>query len=153
MRPLTPRERKFLAERLRIQHGVEEAFKGLVLYATGQRRIRATTPETAEVARKLKRVQQVGLYVAKISNGDVALSIEGSQFLNDAIKKNIVELDEESAEKWMRASPIDTEGEVRGRYVVGKLGKLYLGSGRVSRDGKIYPQVAKWRRVPDQKAE
>lgn len=150
MRALSPKERRWLVERLRAQHGVEDAFEDLVLYMGGGRRVRAATREAAELASKLRRVQQVGLYVAKLSEGHVVLSIEGSQLLDGAIKKNFVELDEEAAAEWMKAAPLSPPTPVEGRYVVGKCGDLYLGSGRVSRDGKIYPQVAKWRRVPEE---
>jgi len=146
---LNPSEKKYLLERLRIQHGVEDAFKDLILIKTGQGRIRAATRETFEVAGKLRRVQQLGLYVAKISKGDVVLSIEGTQLLNGAIRKNVIELDERSAEDWMKASPITGPQKYGSKYVVAKCGELYLGSGRFSRDGKIYPQIAKWRRIPE----
>jgi len=149
VRRLSQREIKNLQESLKKQYGVEDAFDGLVLYISGGRRIRATTPETAKLARKLRKVQQIGLYVAKLSKAGVSLSPEGSQLLDDAIKKNIVELSEEEAELWMKAAPLTLHAETEGIYVVGRLGKLYLGSGRVSRDGKIYPQIAKWRRIPE----
>lgn len=150
MRLLTSAERKHFVRRLMDQHGVEGAFEGFVLILSGQGRIRATTKEAYEVACRLRKVQQVGLYIAKIVKGETVLSIEGSQLLNNAITKNIVELNEEEAEAWMRAAPIQRFEKFEGKYVVAKCGDFYLGSGRVSRDGKIYPQVAKWRRIPEE---
>lgn len=150
MRLLTSAERRYLIKRLEDQHGVEDAFDDLVLIRTGQGRIRATTKETYEVACRLRRVQQVGLYVAKMVKGDVILSIEGSQLLGAAITKNIIELSEEEAEEWMKAAPIERSEKIESRYVIARCGGFYLGSGRVSRDGKIYPQVAKWRRIPEE---
>lgn len=150
MEPLSPGERRYLLERLRSQHGVESAFEGLVLLKAGQGRIRATTREAFELAQRLRRVQQVGLYVAKLAGGDAILSIEGSQLLDGEIRENVVELDERLAEEWMRAAPIEAGGPYTSRYVVAKCGNLYLGSGRFSRDGRIYPQIAKWRRVPEE---
>ncbi|MEM4718493.1 MAG: hypothetical protein QW330_00330 [Nitrososphaerota archaeon] len=150
MRVLTSAERKYLVRRLMDQHGVEDAFEGLILIRSGQGRIRAATKEAYEVACRLRKVQQVGLYVAKIVKGDVVLSIEGSQLLGSAITRNAVELSEEEAEEWMKAAPIQKSGRFEGRYVVARCGDFYLGSGRVSRDGKIYPQVAKWRRIPEE---
>lgn len=150
MRMLTSAERKYLMRRLMDQHGVEDAFEDLILIQSGRGRIRATTRETYEVACRLRRVQQVGLYVVKMVKGDAVLSIEGSQLLGNAIIRNIVELSEEEAGGWMRAAPIQKSGKLEGRYVVARCGDFYLGSGRVSRDGKIYPQVAKWRRIPEE---
>ncbi|MCS7132209.1 MAG: hypothetical protein N3F65_00650 [Nitrososphaeria archaeon] len=141
-------ERKHFELRLRKQYGVENPFEDLVLLAAGRGRVRATTKEALEVAKKLRRVQQAGVYIAKISKEDVILSIEGSQVLNGKITKSVLDLDEESAEKWMRAEVLEVRGKYEGKYVVGKCGDLYLGSGRITRDGKLYPQVAKWRRIP-----
>lgn len=150
MRMLTSAERKHLVRRLMDQHGVEDAFESLILIRSGQGRIRAATKEAYEVACRLRKVQQVGLYVAKIVKGDVVLSIEGSQLLGSTITRNVVELSEEEAEEWMKAAPIQKSGRFEGRYVVARCGDFYLGSGRVSRDGRIYPQVAKWRRIPEE---
>ncbi len=149
MRPLTSGERKLLENRLKRQYGVEKAFRGLTLIMAGQRRIRACTRETYELSKKLKKVQQLGVYVAKLRDEEVILSIEGSQILGDEIKSNIIELDEHEAVEWMKASPIKIKEKPKSRYVVAKHGKIYLGSGIVSRDGKIYPQIAKWRRIPE----
>jgi len=148
MKLLSPRERKFLENRLKGLYGVEEGFNDLVLIKCGRGRIRATTKETLELASRLRGIQQIGLYVMKISNGDISLSVEGSQLLNDEIKENVIELDEEQVEKWMKAIPIKTETTYHGRYVIGKFNRLYLGSARVSRNGLLYPQIPKWRRIP-----
>ncbi len=149
MRPLTSGERRILENRLMRQYGVEEAFKDLILVMAGQKRIRACTREAYEFSKKLRKVQQLGIYVAKLRGEDVVLSIEGSQLLGDKIKVNVIDLDEDEAIEWMKASPIRIKGEPTGKYVVARHGKIYLGSGIVSRDGKIYPQVAKWRRIPE----
>ena len=148
MKLLSPRERKFLENRLRSLYGVEKGFSDLVLIKCGRRRIRATTKETLELASKLKGIQQIGLYVMKVSNSDISLSVEGAQLLNGDIKNNIIELDEEQVEMWMKAVPIKIETTYRGRYVIGKFNRLYLGSARVSRNGLLYPQIPKWRRIP-----
>lgn len=150
MRLLTPRERRNLIEKLKLQHGIKDAFEDLILIRAGQGRIRATTREAFEIASRLKRVQQIGLYVVKMVKGDVILSIEGSQLLDGKIMKNLIELSDEEAEEWMKAAPIPCPKGVGSRYVVARCGSLYLGSGRVSRDGRIYPQVAKWRRIPEE---
>jgi len=150
MELLSPSEKKYLLERLRVQHGVEDAFEDLVLLKAGQGKIRAVTKEAFELAQKLRKVQQVGLYVVKLMKGDAILSIEGSQLLNGKVKKNVIELDEELAREWMKATPINSPTTYSSKYVVAKCGNLYLGSGRFTRDGKIYPQVAKWRRIPEE---
>ncbi|MCD6591842.1 MAG: hypothetical protein J7K78_02350, partial [Thaumarchaeota archaeon] len=74
MRLLSSSELKYFRERLRVQYGVENAFEGYVLIRAGQGRIRATTSETLEVATRLRKVQQVGLYIAKLIKSDIVLS-------------------------------------------------------------------------------
>jgi len=147
-RILSSSERKLFEKLLREQHGVDDPFKEYALFIYGDGKIRAVTPLAAEIAGKLRRVHQVGLYVAKLRADEVSLSIEGSQILGDKIKKNVIELNEEEARDWISAKPIKYTQRLNTRYVVARSGSLYLGSGRVSRDGRIYPQIAKWRRIP-----
>lgn len=147
---LSSSERKLMEKILYERYGVREPFREYVLLLTGEGKVRAATPEAIEVAEKLKRVQQVGLYVAKFKRGDVSLSIEGSQLLSSKLRENVIELTESQAEEWMRAAPIKLQYVPKTLYVVAKIDKIYLGSGRVSRDGRIYPQVAKWRRIPEE---
>ncbi|MCF8885181.1 MAG: hypothetical protein QXK95_01590 [Nitrososphaerota archaeon] len=144
-------ERKFFENILREQHGVEKAFREYILIKTGEDRIRATTHETIEVAMKLRKILQIGLYIAKFrkSRNEVFLTIEGSQLLNDQITKNVVDLDEESALRWMKGAPIQLPRNYLSLYIVGRLNGLYLGSARISRDGKAYPQISTWRRIPE----
>lgn len=148
MRLMDAGERRYFELRLKRQYGVEKPFEGLILIMAGQGRVRATTKETFKVAERLRKVQQIGIYVAKISKGDVILSIEGSQILDGKIVKNVLDLDEKSAERWMRAEVLPAPGKYEGKYLIGKCGDLYLGSSRITRDGKLYPQIAKWRRIP-----
>jgi NOL1/NOP2/fmu family ribosome biogenesis protein len=152
MKILNDSEKKILQELLYQQHGVKEAFEEFILVMGGDSKIRATTLETIEVARKLRKVLQIGLYVAKYrrNKNDVFLSIEGSQLLNNQISKNVVELSEEECREWMRGAPIPLSINTDSRYIVGKIDKIYLGSARVSRDGKLYPQIAVWRRIPEE---
>jgi len=152
MKILNDSERKLLQELLHQQHGVREAFKEFILIMGGDGKVRAATFETIEVARKLRKILQMGLYVAKYrkNKNEVFLSIEGSQLLNNQISKNIVELSEEECREWMRGAPIPLSINTDSRYIVGKIDKIYLGSARVSRDGKLYPQIAVWRRLPEE---
>ncbi|MEM3819295.1 MAG: hypothetical protein QXF08_02450 [Nitrososphaerota archaeon] len=152
MRILDHSSRKILEKLLYDQHGVRDAFREFVLVMGGDGKIRATTLETVEVAGKIRKVLQIGLYVAKYrkSKNEVFLSIDGSQLLNDQLTKNVVELSEEECREWMRGAPVKLSTDSYGKYVVGKIEKIYLGSARVSRDGKAYPQVTAWRRIPEE---
>lgn len=128
------------------QYGIKD-FSDKILIQAGEGKIRLTTDDTIRVAEKMRGVQSLGLYIAKVEGQDVVLSIEGSQLLCNNIKKNRIELTDEQARLWMEGAPIQFEGPIAVRYVVTSYKNICLGCGRVSADGKVYPQVPKWRRI------
>ncbi|MEM2910353.1 MAG: hypothetical protein QXO01_04745 [Nitrososphaerota archaeon] len=128
------------------QYGTKD-FSDKILIQVGEDKIRLTTNDTVKVAEKMRGVQSLGLYVAKVKGQDVVLSIEGSQLLCNNIKKNRIELTEEQARLWMVGAPIQFERLIAAKYVVAFYKNICLGCGRVSADGKVYPQVPKWRRI------
>lgn len=129
------------------RHYGAEDFSDKVLIQAGEGKIRLTTSDTIKVAEKMRGVQSLGLYIAKIKGQDVVLSIEGAQILCNRIKKNRIELTEEQAKLWMEGAPVQLEKFTAAKYVVAFYKHLCLGCGRVSADGKVYPQVPKWRRL------
>ncbi len=133
-------------------YGVEEFFSEYELFMSGEGKIRATTRETKELAEYLRKVDSVGVYVAKYRKWGLTLSIEGSHMLDGAIRKNVIELTREEAKRWMTGAPVELKPEhkVDEKLVVARYRGFYLGSGVVGRDGKIYPQIPKWRRIPSE---
>ena len=151
-RPVEDKLRGEIINEARKTYGIEDFFQDYVLYMAGEGKIRITTREVSQFLEKLKKVDSVGLYVAKYRKWGLTLSIEGSQLLGDKIRKNVIELSLEEAERWMRGDPIPLKENMQpeGKFVVGKYRRFYLGTGVVGRDGKIYPQVPKWRRIPQE---
>jgi len=145
---LSREARKRLEDLLEGELGAEGAFGDMPLLAAGENKVKLISPEALELAGRLKGVVNMGLYVAKITRDGLALSVEGSQLLAGRIKRGIVELSRGEAERWMMGAPIERETADLPRLVVARMGDVYLGSGRVGRDGKIYPQIPKWRRIP-----
>lgn len=143
---LNSSKKSALQAMLERNYGAED-FSDKVLIQAGERKIRLTTNETIKVAEKMRGVQSLGLYVAKVEGQDIVLSIEGSQLLCNSIKKNRIELTEEQARLWMEGAPVQLDRFIAARYVVAFYKHLCLGCGRVSVDGKVYPQVPKWRRL------
>ncbi len=151
MRVLNRSERKALLEELERAFGLEELPEGLVLVEGSEGKVRATTMEAYEMAQRIGRVEAVGLYVLKRTKFGVYLSVEGSQLLGDRLRKGVVELSAEQLERWASGEPVDlSESGPRpeGNFVVVRHGPLFAGSGKVSRDGKVHPQIPKERRVP-----
>lgn len=60
------------------------------------------------------RVNVIGLYAAEIGSGEVRLSIEGSQLIGPYASKNIIEVPEEIAARWLRGEDIKVQGTGQG---------------------------------------
>jgi len=95
------------------------------------------------------RLQVVGLYFGEImDNGELRLSIEGSQLLGNNAKKNVVEISDDSVKKWLFGNDIRVETESRG-FVIVKNKNDFLGSGKI-KNGEIINFIPKIRRISSQ---
>jgi len=122
-----------------------------VFFEGSEGKVRASTREAYETAQRIGRVEAVGLYVLKRTKFGTYLSVEGSQLLGERLKKNVVELTAEQLERWASGEPLDLSElgfKPDGNFVVVRYGPVFAGSGKVSRDGKVHPQIPKERRVP-----
>jgi len=90
-------------------------------------------------------VERLGVYFAKVMNGEIRLSIEGTQLLKNQIKKNIFELDGEQAEKWMQGQELNIHMGKKGFFVM-KYKNDFLGCGKASEE-KIGNFIPKMRRL------
>ncbi|MCS7145218.1 MAG: hypothetical protein RMJ28_00290 [Nitrososphaerota archaeon] len=117
----------------------------LVFIESG-RKVRCVTKAALETASTLKGVVTMGVYAAKRIGSEYYFSIEGSQLLGPYLKERVLEVSAGEAEDWMRGAPMmRTVSEAR--IVVVRRGWLFMGSGRVSRDGKVYPLIPKERMI------
>ncbi len=92
-------------------------------------------------------IERVGIYFAKIVPGEdkIKLSIEGTQFLKDQIKKNTFSLNEKQTEKWMEGSELPIKTSKKGFLVI-KHKDNFLGIGKASEE-KIGNFIPKSRRL------
>lgn len=145
MRPWRPADES-VVRNIRAYYGINHFPRGIMLVSTGKR-LRAVTEEAYELAKRLKGVVGLGVYAAKKIGENYYFSIEGSQIFGDHIENRVVEVTWEEAEQWMKGAPIKREGAEPRSIIVVRLGRVYLGSGKVSRDGKIYPLIPKERQI------
>ncbi len=68
-----------------------------------------------------------GLYFGTLEDNGIRLSIEGCYVVGRLAKRNVIEVDDEMARRWMMGK--DLEIPVRG-YVILKWGKFFLGCGK-----------------------
>lgn len=91
-------------------------------------------------------MNSIGVYAAKRLGVDYYLSIEGSQLLGPHLRGDVLDVSIVEAEELMKGAPLE-RSLADSRIVVFRVGWLYLGSGRVSRDGRIYPLIPKERMI------
>lgn len=90
-------------------------------------------------------IERIGTYFAKIDQGGIRLSIEGSQILKDQIKKNIFELNKDQLDLWMKGNQLDISTGKKG-FLIMKYKDNFLGSGKASAE-KIGNFIPKSRRL------
>ena len=90
------------------------------------------------------RINSLGLYFGQIRNG-LRLSIEASQIVGPAAKKNFVSLTEKQAREWFKGEDIEVKGDFSG-FVIVKCNNDFLGTGRF-KEGKVLNFVPKSRRL------
>ncbi len=130
-----------IAEFLEKQFGVDRREfldLGLEFEERGKKRIYAFKSCGIEVP-----TYHYGLYFGTIEKEGIRLSIEGSFIVGRLAKKNVIEVDDETAKKWMSGE--DLELPVKG-YIILKWRKFFLGCGKGN--GKIVKNyVPKERRI------
>lgn len=101
-------------------------------------------------------IERLGVYFGKIIENkktqtkEIRLSIEGSQLLQNKVKKNIYEItDNKTLENWMKGQELNFEEDhgLRG-FVFMKYKKEFLGTGKAS-EKKISNFIPKNRRLKD----
>ncbi len=90
-------------------------------------------------------IESLGLYFGQLHNGELRLSIEGSQIVGMKAIKNVAVLSEQQAREWISGSEISTDSELKG-FVIVRQGDDFLGCGKF-KDGKILNYVPKARRI------
>ena len=91
------------------------------------------------------RINSIGLYLAEIKNGEIRLSIEGSQLVGKKANKNVLELNENEVKEWMQGNDLEKEGDYSGFLII-KHKDDYLGCGKY-REGSVFNFIGKARWV------
>lgn len=147
LKVLSEQEKKQIEQKLNEQFGADK-IPG-ILIKRGEEKIFLFTGNFNE--KQIKRLAElvpleaVGIYFAKEINGEFRLSIEGVQILKEQIKKNIFEINEEQAEKWMMGQELNIKTGKTG-FIIMKYDEDILGCGKASEE-KITNFIPKTRRL------
>jgi len=142
---LNSKETKELKKKILNQWGVD--FKtdfGFLLSA--RNKVYLVSKDISKVDYSQLRLEVVGLYFGEImDNGELRLSIEGSQMIGKDATQNIVEIPEEDVKKWLFGKDIQTDSKCSG-FVILKSKNDFLGTGKI-RGNEILNFVPKTRRI------
>ncbi|MET1125017.1 MAG: hypothetical protein ABWW66_07155 [Archaeoglobaceae archaeon] len=86
-----------------------------------------------------------GIYFGTLEKNGVRLSIEGSFIVGRIAEKNVVEVDDATALKWLRGEDLSVDEGMRGYYIL-KWGEYFLGCGKAA-NGVLRNYVPKERRL------
>ncbi len=116
-----------------------------VFLMNNENKIFVANKELFDVDFEKLRVNSLGLYFGEANNGELRLTIEGSQIIGPHATKGVVELDDSEAREWLKGSDLEKQTDEKG-FVIITNGKDFLGSGKV-KDGRILNYVPKTRRL------
>ena len=146
MKPLTSTDKKKILEQLNKQFGITE-LPYLIIHF-GKEKLRLYTGNLSKVELYYLdneiRIENIGLYFAKIENEGIRLTIDGVQLLKNQITKNILELNDKQANEWLKGNDLDIKTE-RGWKIL-KHKNEFLGCGK-STGEKISNFMPKERRI------
>jgi NOL1/NOP2/fmu family ribosome biogenesis protein len=91
------------------------------------------------------RINSLGLYIGQQMVDGLRLSIEGSQLIGPKAKKNVLEVDEKQARKWLKGYELNVNENFSG-YLIIKNKDDFFGCGKV-KDNKVLNYVPKNRRL------
>jgi NOL1/NOP2/fmu family ribosome biogenesis protein len=136
--PLNAKERKKLVAQLDSQFGCgTDALKEFaLLHNEKSGRLYVANPELLELDLEKIRIDAMGLYIGTLlANGEVRLSIEGSQLLGPKSTTNILEFSKAEFLRWIRGEVIEKDTDLKG-FVIIKSNGDYCGCGKPVRDEK-----------------
>lgn len=141
MRVLNTREVKRISDRLETHWGFRLPKEVYLMTDKGKLFM---AEDISPILGKL-RMDRIGLYIAKITDKEVRLSIEGSQIFGPVAVKNVVELDKAERDRWIAGEKVESDKE--GPLII-RSGGDYFGSG-IGKNGYILNYVPKERRITE----
>jgi NOL1/NOP2/fmu family ribosome biogenesis protein len=146
MKPLTSSDKKKIIEQLNKQFGITELPYLIIQF--GKEKLRLYTgslsKEELYYLDNEIRVENIGLYFAKQEDEGIRLTIDGVQLLKNQITKNIVELDDNQANEWLKGNDLNVQTEKGWKILKHK--DEFLGCGK-STGEKISNFMPKERRI------
>ncbi|MFH1801598.1 MAG: hypothetical protein ABH804_02065 [archaeon] len=147
---LSEKEKKEITEKLSRQFGIKN-IPGIFLKRSVERIFYFKGIFNEGLIRKLEKIvyiERAGIYFGKEQNGEIRLSVDGVHLFKEQINKNIIEINEEELERWMKGNELNINTKNKKGFVVLKHKDDFVGTGKASED-KITNFIPKNRRLKE----
>ncbi|RLE37580.1 hypothetical protein DRJ17_06270 [Candidatus Woesearchaeota archaeon] len=142
-RVLNTKEKKKVLELLEQRFGFDDKLGYTFLQSAAK--IYLANRELFDFDIESLRINNLGVYFCEIIGQDVRLSVEGSQLIGPKAKKNVVELNSDEFNAWLKGMNINVDVDYDG-FVIVKHGNDYAGCGRV-KNNELKNYLPKTRRI------
>ncbi len=147
---LAKKEIRRILEQLEKQWGCSLELDYL-FFRNNKNRISLMNRDFAQLDTSKLRLNSVGLYFCEVmNNGEIRLSIEGSQLVGPSATKNVIPLDFDQTRKWLYGQDIEfgsaAIASLPTGFVILQHEDFFVGCGRL-KNGVISNHVSKNRRI------
>ena len=144
---LSRAEKERLLEKLEQQFGISKL--DFLLILSGQDKVRGysgilSKEEIIKLSEQVN-IETIGLYLFKIHEEGLRLTIDACQILKNQITKNIIEINQEQLELWLKGQDLEIQQQGTGFRVL-KYKDDFVGCGKLS-NNRITNFVPKERRI------
>lgn len=146
MKIINSSEKKRIIEKLNYQFGIKNLPYLLIRFGQDKIRLYSGNLSKDDIKNldKNTKIDNIGLYSAKIQNDGIRLTIDGVQLIKNEITKNILEINDETAIEWLKGNDLDIKTDKSFKII--KNNNEFLGCGKSTKD-KITNFVPKERRI------
>lgn len=142
---MSHKEMKVIIKQIEAQWGCNlDDFGEKYIMIQSDEDINIITHDLTTISFQNLRINTAGMYFCNLRNGQIRLSIEGSQIIGPLAKHHVLELDDDEIKLWMTGNDMEKEGE---GFVIIKHKKDFMGTGKLT-NGKLLNYVPKIRRLP-----
>jgi len=146
MKPLSSSQKKKILEQLEDQFGINSLPYLFLQFGKDKIRIYSgnLSKDNLNSLDKNTRIENMGLYFARIQPDGIRLTIDGIQLVKNQITKNIMEINDSQAEDWFKGNDLDIKAE--SAFKILKNNEEFIGCGKSTGD-RITNFVPKERRI------
>lgn len=144
---LGSKEVKHLKKRIMTHWNIKEWVWDLAFFQNSKGKIFIINKSLGSIDWKQLRIDSVGLYFCDVGDGDLRLSVEGSQLLGPFANSNILNIRDDEIDCWARGeSLVRKEGD---SFVIVKHNDDFLGCGKI-KPPFVLNYFPKSRRLPNE---